>query len=136
MIKALKLFCIATLGRLHPLVHPACGLTQRNILHYCWELGHFVHLKIAVQDVVDYGFVGFPKIHECTEDLQECQHKLLGLLGFDKEQQHLIIEKIKAFISKKCHRVIIDIHLVGKQKELEDMWCNEFTTNDQHNLLE
>ncbi len=76
-----------------------------------------------------------PKIHECTEDLQECQHNLLGLIGFDKKHHHLVIKKIKALISKICHRTITNIQLVGMQKELEDMWCNESTTNDERNLL-
>ncbi len=66
------------------MAHPICGLTQQNILHYYYELGHFVHLTIAVDDV-DYDFTWFHKIHECTEDMQECQHDLLGLLGFDKK---------------------------------------------------
>jgi hypothetical protein len=48
MIEALKLFYRATFGRVHPLVHPTCGLTQRNILHYCHELGHYVHLTIVI----------------------------------------------------------------------------------------
>jgi hypothetical protein len=59
IVKALKLFFKATFGRLHPLVHPTCGLTQQNILHYCCELGHSIHLTITVQDV-DYGFAWFP----------------------------------------------------------------------------
>lgn len=69
IIRALKLFCRVAFGRLHPLVHLTCGLTQRNILHYCRELGHSIHLIIIVQDVVDYDFAWFPKIHECTKDL-------------------------------------------------------------------
>jgi hypothetical protein len=102
----------------------------------CRELGHSIGLTIAIHDVVDYSFIWFPKIYECTKNLQDCRHNLLGLLRFNKENQHLVIEKIKALISKICHRVIANIHLAGVQKELEDMWCNESTTNDQCNLLE
>jgi hypothetical protein len=85
IIKAPKMFCSTTFGRLHPLAHPTCGLTQQNILHYYHELGHSIRLTIAIHDVIDYSFMWFPKIHACTEDLQECQHNLLGLLSFDKK---------------------------------------------------
>ncbi len=104
------MLCKTTFGMLHPLAHLACGPTQRNILHNYCELGHSIGLTIAIHDVVDYNFLWFPKIHECIENLQECRHNLLGLLGFNKEQQHLVIEKIKALISKICHRAIANIH--------------------------
>jgi hypothetical protein len=84
IMRALKLFCGITFGRLHLVAHLTRGLTQQNILHYYCELGHFVHLTIAVKDV-DYDYTCFRKIHECIEDMQECQHDLLGLLGFDKK---------------------------------------------------
>jgi hypothetical protein len=70
---------------LHPLAHPIDGLTKRNILHFAHDMAHSVHLTIVVQDLVDYSFAWFPKIHQSHEDVFSSQHDLLGLLGFDHE---------------------------------------------------
>jgi hypothetical protein len=59
------------------------GTNSYNILHYCHEQGHFVRLTIAVQDVIDYGFLWFPKLHQCNEDVAQCRRDFLGLFGFN-----------------------------------------------------
>jgi hypothetical protein len=46
---------------------------------------------------------------------------LLGLFGFDHEQQHIVIQKIQTFICKIAHKAIANIHHVGQMKLLEDM---------------
>jgi hypothetical protein len=32
-------------------------------------MAHFIYLTIAIQDVVDYEFAWFPKIHQSREDV-------------------------------------------------------------------
>jgi hypothetical protein len=71
---------------LHPLAHPIDGLTIRNILHFARDMAHSVPLTVVVQDLVDYDFAWFPKIHQSHEDVFSSQHDLLGLLGFDHEK--------------------------------------------------
>ncbi len=83
IVQTFKLFCKSTFGRLHPLAHANKGLTLRNILHYCREQGDSIRLTIAVQDVLDFGFLWFPKLRSCHEDITQCRQDLLGLLGFD-----------------------------------------------------
>jgi hypothetical protein len=83
IVRTFKLFCKSTFGRLHPLAHANKGLTLCNILHYYHEQGHFVRLTIVVQDVLNFGFLWFPKLHQYHKDIAQCQQDLLGLLGFD-----------------------------------------------------
>jgi len=59
-------------------------------------MAHFVYLTITIQPVVDYEFAWFPKIHQSHEDVSSSWHDLLGLLGFEHEQQHIVIQKIKS----------------------------------------
>ncbi len=66
---------------LHPLVHPNHGLTKHNILPFAHDMAHSVHLTITVQDLVDYDFAWFPKIHQSHEDVSSIWHGFLGLLG-------------------------------------------------------
>jgi hypothetical protein len=87
-------------------------------------MAHFVYLTITIQHVVDYEFAWFPKIHQSHEDVFSSWHDLLGLLGFDHEQQHIVIQKIQKFIYKIAHRAIVDIHHARHKKLLEDTWCN------------
>jgi hypothetical protein len=89
------LICKSTFGRLHPLVHANKGLTLCNILHYYREQGHFVRLTIEVQDVLDFGFLWFPKLRQCHEDIIQCWQDLLGLFGFDLQVHNLVVEKIQ-----------------------------------------
>lgn len=135
IVRAFKLFCRSSFGRLHPLAHPHHGLTDHTILHYCHEQGHSVRLAIAVQDVIDYGFLWFLKMQDNNE-VDKCQQDLLGLLGFDLGLQNPAIEKIWAFMSKVAHRAISDIHNLGMTKELEDMWCSSIASADNKPRLE
>jgi hypothetical protein len=50
-------------------------------------------LKVVVQNVFNYGVTWFPKIHQSHKDVFSSWHDLLGLIGFDHEHQHIIIEK-------------------------------------------
>jgi hypothetical protein len=86
--------------------------------------------------VVNYEFAWFPKIHQSHEDVSSSWHDLLGLLGFDHEQQHIIIQKIQIFICKIAHRAIVDIHRARQMKLLEDTWCSRTLSLDQHHLLD
>jgi hypothetical protein len=98
-------------------------------------MAHFIYLIVAIQDVVNCGFAWFPKIHQNHEDVSSSWHDLLGLLGFDHEQQHIVIQKIQNFICKITHRAITDIHHVGQMKLLENTWCNGTLSLDQHHIL-
>jgi hypothetical protein len=64
---------------LHPLAHPIDGLTKRNILHFACDMAHSVRRTVVVQDLVDYDFAWFPKIHQSHEDVFSSRHDLLGL---------------------------------------------------------
>jgi hypothetical protein len=97
-------------------------------------MAHFVYLTVVIQDVVDYEFAWFPKIHQSHEDVSSSWHDMLGLLGFDHEQQHIVIQKIQNFICKIAHRTIVDIH--HARWLLEDMWCSGTLSLDQHHLLD
>jgi hypothetical protein len=55
---------------------------------------HSIRLMVVVQDVLNYGVAWFPNIHQSHEDVFSSWHDLLGLLGFDHEQQHIVIQKI------------------------------------------
>ncbi len=79
---------------MHPFAHPICGLTKRNILHFVRDMVHSIRLMVVVQDVLNYGVAWFPNIHQSHEDVFSSWHDLLGLLGFDHEQQHIVIQKI------------------------------------------
>jgi hypothetical protein len=96
-----------------------------GILHFARDMAHFFHLTVVVQDVIDYGFAWFPKIHQSNENVSPSWHDLLGLLGFNHEQQHIVIGKFWDFIYKIAHRAIAHIHHVGNIKLLEDMLCND-----------
>jgi hypothetical protein len=71
--------------------------------------------------LVDYSFAWFPKIHQSHEDVSSSWHDLLGLLGFDHEQQQIVIQKIQTFIYKITHRSIANIDHVQQMKLLEDV---------------
>lgn len=118
------------------MAHPHHGLTDRTILHYCHEQGHSVRLAIAVQDVIDYGFLWFPKMQDNVEEVDKGQQDLLGLLGYDLGVQNPVIEKIWAFMSKIAHRAISVMHNLGMTKELEDMWCSSIVSADDKPCLE
>jgi hypothetical protein len=62
IIQAFKLFCRSSFGRLYPLAHANTRLIHRNILHHYQDQAHSVRLTIAVQDILDYRFVWFPKL--------------------------------------------------------------------------
>jgi hypothetical protein len=51
-------------------------------------------LTIAIQDVLDFSFLWFPKLCQCHENIIQCRQDLLGLLGFDLQLQNLVVEKI------------------------------------------
>jgi hypothetical protein len=38
---------------------------------------------MVVQNVLDFGFLWFPKLHQCHEDIIQCRQDLLRLFGFD-----------------------------------------------------
>jgi hypothetical protein len=104
IIRAFKLFCKRTFGKLHPLANANIGLTHHSIVHCYWDQSHYVWLTIVVQDILDYKFLWFPKQWQCIEEIKQCHQDLLGLLGFDLQQQEPIIEKILGFMSKIYHR--------------------------------
>jgi len=70
------------------------------------------------------------------EDVFSSWDDLLGLLGFDHEQQHIVIQKIQNFICKIAHKAIVDIHHARHMKLLEDTLCNGTLSLDQHHLLD
>ncbi len=110
IIYAFKLFCRSTFGRLHPLAHANTGLTHRNILHYYRDQSHSIRLTIAVQDILDYKLIlWFPKQWQGIEEIKQCRQDLLGLLGFDFQQQEPVVEKIIGFMSKFARRAISDM---------------------------
>jgi hypothetical protein len=55
--------------KLHPFAHPIVGLTKCNILHFARDMAHSTRLTIVVQDLVDYNFAWFLKIHQSHEDV-------------------------------------------------------------------
>jgi hypothetical protein len=69
--------------------------------------------------------------YQSNENVSPSWHDLLGFIGFNHEQQHIVIGKKLDFIYKIAHRTIADIHHVGNIKLLEDLWCNThcFLTN-------
>jgi len=75
------------------MLHPIRGLIRCKILHFACDMAHFICLMVVVQDVFNYGFAWLPKIHQSHEDVYSSWHDLLGLLSFDHEQQHMVIEK-------------------------------------------
>ncbi len=81
---------------------------------------HFVHLTVAIQDVINYRFALFPKIHQSDGNVSSSQHGLLGLLT-TMSINILLLEKNQIFICKIAHRTIVEIHHVKKIKLLEDM---------------
>ncbi len=68
--------------KLHP--HAIRGLTKSSILHFVHDMVHDVCLMIVVQNVIDYGFAWFPKIHQSDENVFSSWHHLLGFLGFNQ----------------------------------------------------
>jgi hypothetical protein len=48
-------------------------------------MAHLICLTVVVQDVLNYEFAWFPKIHQSHEDVFSSRHDLLGPLGFDYE---------------------------------------------------
>jgi hypothetical protein len=55
------------------------------ILYYACDQTHFVRLTIAMQDVIDYKILWFPKMEYNIEDVLQAREDLLGLLGFELE---------------------------------------------------
>jgi hypothetical protein len=124
IVRTFKLFYKSTFGRLHPFTHANKGLTLCNILYYCCEQRHFVRLTIAFQDALNFGFLWFPKLCQCQENISQCQQDLLGLVQFYLQLKNLVVEKIQQFMFKIVHRAISYLFILGMAKELEDMWCN------------
>jgi hypothetical protein len=85
---------------LHPLAHPIHGLTKHNILHFTRDMAHYVHLTVTVQNWLTTASHGFPKIHQSHEDDCSFWHDLLGFLGFDHEQQHIVIQKFRLLFTR------------------------------------
>jgi hypothetical protein len=61
------------------------------ILLMIWLI--FFHLLVVVQDVIDYGFAWFPKIHQSNENVFPSWHDLLGLLVSTMNNNILSLEK-------------------------------------------
>jgi hypothetical protein len=70
IICAFKLFCRNSFGKLHPLVHANTRLIHCNIFHYCQDQSHFIQLTIAIQVILDYKFLWFPKQQKCIEKVK------------------------------------------------------------------
>ncbi len=78
---------------------------------------------------------GSPKSMNALKTCRNANTICWGRQGLTKSNNIQSLKKSK-HSSPKCHKATADKHLVGKQKKLEDMWCNESTSNHQHNLLE
>ncbi len=81
-------------GKQHPLAHPNKGLTQCTPLYYACDQTHFVRLTIAMQNVINYEILWFPKMQYDIKDVLQAWEDLLGLLSFELELQNLVVEKI------------------------------------------
>jgi hypothetical protein len=69
IVRTFKLLCKALFGKLHPLAHPNKGLTQCTLLYYACDQTHSTKLTIAMQNVINYGIVWFPKMQYNIEDV-------------------------------------------------------------------
>jgi hypothetical protein len=68
IVKTFKFFCRILFGKQYS-AHPNKGLTQCTLLYYACDQTHFVRLTIAMQNVINYGILWFPKMQYGIKDV-------------------------------------------------------------------
>lgn len=65
----------------------------------------------------------YPSQNIGNSDLQYMHIDILNLQGHDVDFQQTVVRKIKCFISRLAHKILVDMIKHRKYENLADVWC-------------
>jgi hypothetical protein len=122
LVRVLKLIQFSTVGGLVPLCCPFRGLSKQKIAHVLLNQSKSVHFTIAVDNLIDVGFLYFPHMDMNDNIAEGIRKDLLGLLGYLSSSQEELIDLTWRWLVRSFCRAVVDMVKMGQRIELELLW--------------